>query len=167
MLVRLRWWHLFVLADSGRCHFLWHSLFVFSHELLQKLPRVYLFKTTLHKQSWLNWITFRTGCQWTGTGGVGCLTGFVCVCVRACVCVCVCRSAFVMFCQYFYSRTPVQSTTLTSDHPSYTTIFRVTDSVFCLYDPWPTTIPLTRPTTGSDGIFSLADDHIAYSRTNV
>ena len=43
----------------------------------------------------------------------------------------------------------------------------MTDSVFCLYDPWPTTIPLTRPATGSDGIFSLVDDHIAYSRTTV
>ena len=67
---------------------------------------------------------------------------------------------------YYYSRTH-RTTTLTNDHPSYTTIFRVTDSVFCLYDPWPTTIPLTRPATGSDGIFSLADDHIAYSRTTV
>ena len=36
----------------------------------------------------------------------------------------------------------------------------MTDSVFCLYDPWPATIPLTRPATGADGIFSLADDHI-------
>ena len=44
---------------------------------------------------------------------------------------------------------------------------RERDSVFCLYDPWPTTIPLTRPATGSGGIFSLADDHIAYSRTTV
>ena len=43
----------------------------------------------------------------------------------------------------------------------------MTDSVFCLNDPWPTTIPLTRPATGSDGIFSLVDDHIAYSRTTV
>ena len=25
-------------------------------------------------------------------------------------------------------------------------------------------VPLTRPATGSDGMFSLADDHIAYSR---
>ena len=39
----------------------------------------------------------------------------------------------------------------------------MTDSVFCLCDPWPTTIPQTRPTTGSDGIFSLANDHLAYS----
>ena len=31
----------------------------------------------------------------------------------------------------------------------------------CLYDPSPTTIPQTRPTTGSDGIFSLANDHLA------
>ena len=43
----------------------------------------------------------------------------------------------------------------------------MTDSVFCLYDPWPTTIPLTRPATGSDGILPLADDHIAYTRTTV
>ena len=34
---------------------------------------------------------------------------------------------------------------------------------FCLCDPWPTPIPQTRPTTGSDGIFSLANDHLAYS----
>ena len=39
----------------------------------------------------------------------------------------------------------------------------MTDSVFCLYDPWPTTIPQTRPTTGSDGIFSLVNDHFEYS----
>ena len=51
-------------------------------------------------------------------------------------------------------------TTLINDHPHYTTIFCVTDSVFCLYGPWPTNIPKTRPTTGSDGIFSLADDHL-------
>ena len=30
---------------------------------------------------------------------------------------------------------PCRTITLTNDHPSYTTIFRVTDSVFCLYDP--------------------------------
>ena len=48
-----------------------------------------------------------------------------------------------------------------------TTIFRETDSVFCLYGPWPTTIPQTQPKTRSDGILSLADDHIAYSRTTV
>ena len=51
---------------------------------------------------------------------------------------------------------------LSSDHPHQRPYF-VWRSVFCLYDPWPTTIPQTRPTTGSDGIFSLASDHFKYS----
>ena len=58
---------------------------------------------------------------------------------------------------------PCRTTTLTNDRPSYTTIFRVTDSVFCLCGPWPTTILQTRPTTGSDGILSLMNDHFEYS----
>ena len=41
-----------------------------------------------------------------------------------------------------YSRT----TTLTNDHPSHTTTFRVTNSAFCLYtNPSRATIPLIRP----------------------
>ncbi len=46
----------------------------------------------------------------------------------------------------WYSRTPVERPPSPATIPYYTTIFCVTDSVFCLYDPWPATIPLTRPT---------------------
>ena len=60
---------------------------------------------------------------------------------------------------YIIQYNPCRTTTLANDHPSYTTIFRVTDSVFWLCGPWSMTIPQTRPTTGSDGIFSLACDH--------
>ena len=41
---------------------------------------------------------------------------------------------------------PCRTTTLTNDHPSHTTTFRVTDSAFCLYtNPSRATIPLIRP----------------------
>ena len=58
---------------------------------------------------------------------------------------------------------PLSNNPITNDHPSYTTTLGVTDSVFCLCGPWPTTIPQTRPTTGSDGIVSLTNDHFEYS----
>ena len=63
--------------------------------------------------------------------------------------------------------------TLVERPPSPTTIplirpYFVWRTVFyvCTMPDQPT-IPLTRPATESDGIFSLANDHIAYSRTPV
>ena len=57
-------------------------------------------------------------------------------------------------CWWLYSTEIMQN-----DQPPFTTIFCVMDSDFYLCDLCPTTIPQTRPMTGSDGIFLLGDDH--------
>ena len=64
------------------------------------------------------------------------------VMVRVCVRVSLSSLLASFYADYPHTRT----TTLTNDHPSHTTTFRVTDNAFCLNrNPSRATIPLIRP----------------------